>query len=110
MLNINQPVETVPLRTVEGTIYVGQTRVPLLTVIESFLEGATAEEIVSHYPSLDLSEVYAVVAYYLRHQQEVDKYLAQIRQRAEAVRAENEQRFQAEGIRARLLKRHLPLR
>lgn len=105
MLRLNHPLETVPLRTVDDTIYVGRTRVPLTTVVESFLEGATAEEIVAHYPSLDLGEVYAVIAYYLRHRQEVDDYLTHSRQVSEAVRAENEKRFPSEGVRSRLLKR-----
>lgn len=105
MLQLNQPVETVPLRTMDDTIYVGQTRVPLATVVDGFLNGATAEEIVAHYPSLELGEVYAVIGYYLRHRQDMEDYLTQSRQQADAVRAENEQRFPPEGIRARLLKR-----
>jgi hypothetical protein len=69
------------------------------------LEGATAEEIVQQYPVLALADVYAVIGYYLRHRPEVEAYLAQRREAAERVRRENRARFDATGIRARLLAR-----
>lgn len=50
--------ETVPLTAdVDGVIRVRKTRVTLDTVILAFLDGATAEEIVHQYPSLDLGDV-----------------------------------------------------
>ena len=52
------------------------TRVTLDTVLESFLDGATPEEIVQRYPSLDLVAVYEVIAYYLRNQEQLNAYLA----------------------------------
>ena len=39
----------------DGVVRVGQTRVTLDTVVTAFLEGATAEEIVEQYPSLQLA-------------------------------------------------------
>lgn len=69
--------EPPPLRTDEhGVVRVGQSRVTLDLVVGAFLEGATAEEIAMRYPSLALGDVYAAAAYYLRHRQEVDAYLA----------------------------------
>jgi uncharacterized protein (DUF433 family) len=54
----------IPLKTdVDGVVRVGNTRVTLDTVIIAFKEGATAEEIVSQYPSLLLADVYAVIGY-----------------------------------------------
>ena len=98
--------ETVPLVTdVEGVIRVGKTRVTLDTVVSAFLDGATAEEITYQYPSLDLADVYSVIAYYLRRRAEVDAYLQQQRERAEKVRKQNESRFDPSGIRDRLLAR-----
>jgi uncharacterized protein (DUF433 family) len=68
--------ETIPLtKDADGVIRVGNTRVTLDTVITAFLEGATPEEIVHQYPSLDLTDVYAVITYYLRRRAEVDAYL-----------------------------------
>lgn len=96
----------VPLRTDEhGVMRVGKARVPLDTVVYSFNQGATPEEIVMSYPSLELGDVYAVVNYYLHNRAEVDAYLSQREADATRVRAENEKRFPQAGIRARLLSR-----
>lgn len=96
----------VPLRTDEhGVMRVGETRIPLDTVVYSFNQGATPEEIVLSYPSLQLVDVYAVVNYYLHNRTEVDTYLSQREAEATRVRDENEKRFPQEGIRARLLSR-----
>lgn len=84
---------------------VGSTRVTLDTVISAFLDGATAEEIVHQYPSLELADVYAVIAYYLKRQEEVNAYLQRRRGHAEQVRQQNEARFDPAGIRNRLLAR-----
>jgi uncharacterized protein (DUF433 family) len=95
------PIESTP----DEVLRISGTRVTLDTVITAFLQGATAEEIVLRYPSLKLADVYAVFSYYLQHQIEVDTYLQQRQQRAELVRAQNEERFPPDGIRARLLAR-----
>ncbi len=98
--------ETVPLVTdIDGVIHVGETRVTLDTVIAAFLDGATAEEISQQYPSLDLADVYSVIAYYLRQRAEIDTYLERRREQAEKIREENESRFDPSGIRDRLLAR-----
>ena len=34
----------------------------------------TAEEIVQQYPTLDLADIYTVIAYYLRNREDVDAY------------------------------------
>jgi uncharacterized protein (DUF433 family) len=98
--------EPVPLRLdADGVVRVGGTRVPLDTVVGAFLDGDSAEEIVEQYSSLDLGDVYAALAYYLRHRLEVDAYLEEGRRRGAAVRAEHEARFDPRGLRARLLAR-----
>lgn len=101
-----KPTESIPLTvSSDDVIYVGDTRVTLDTVVEVFQDGATPEEIVYQYPSLDLADVYAVVGYYLRHRTQVESYLLQRSEHAERVRQQNERRFPPEGIRARLLAR-----
>lgn len=89
----------------DGVIRVADTRVPLETLVEAFQQGATAEEIVQQYPSVSLADVYSIIGYYLHHRFELDAYLARRRQERERVRLANEQRFDPEGIRARLLAR-----
>lgn len=98
--------EPAPLKENEdGVILVGKTRVTLDTVVSVFQQGATAEEIVYRYPSLNLADVYATIAFYLNHQSEVEAYLQQRRQQAQEIRAMNQARFDPQGLRDRLLAR-----
>jgi len=104
--NLVIAVEPIPLETdANGVVRVGGTRVTLDTVVAAFQEGATAEEIVFQYPSLNLADVYAAITYYLRHRSEVEAYLEQRQARADEVRKQNEARFDPQGIRERLLAR-----
>jgi uncharacterized protein (DUF433 family) len=89
----------------DGVILVGQTRVTLDTVVSVFNQGATAEELVYRYPSLSLADVYATIAFYLKHQSDVETYLQQRRQQAQEIRAMNQTRFDPQGLRDRLLAR-----
>ncbi len=74
---------TVPLAiTDEGTIRIKGSRVSLDSVVHHFKLGATAEQIVQSFPSLNLGDVYSTIAYYLTHHEEIEKYLRQ--QEAEA--------------------------
>lgn len=99
-------MEPVPLmENVEGVMLVGNTRVTLDTVINVFKQGVTAEEIVCRYPSLKLADVYATIAYYLSHVQDVEAYLASRQARSKDVRETNEVKFQPQGLRDRLLAR-----
>jgi uncharacterized protein (DUF433 family) len=98
----------VPLRTnKDGAIFVGTSRVPLDTVVYAFRNGSTAEEIVERYDVLKLSDVYAVIAYYLDHLNEVDAYIKQREEEASTVRQEMEDRFPPHGLRERLLARRM---
>src|SRR5437870_2189377 len=89
----------------DGVFRVGGTRVRLESVLGAFKNGGTAEEILFKYPSLNLTDIYAVITYYLWHPKEVEAYLAQRDRRTDEVRRENEQRFPAAGVRERLLSR-----
>jgi len=85
--------EPAPLQANEdGVILVGKTRVTLDTVVSVFNQGATAEEIVNRYPSLNLADVYATIAFYLKHQSEVEAYLQQRQQQAQKIRVINQGR------------------
>lgn len=98
-----------PLRTdADGVVRIGGTRVPLETVVSAFDEGAAAEEIALRFPTLDLSDVYATIAYLLQHRPEVDEYLAGRREEAQRVREEVERRFDTSELRRRLLARREP--
>jgi uncharacterized protein (DUF433 family) len=98
--------EAAPLQANEdGVILVGKTRVTLDTVVAVFNQGATAEEIAYRYPSLSLADIYATIAFYLKHQPEVEAYLQQRQQRSQEIRAVNQARFDPQGLRDRLLTR-----
>ena len=98
--------ESAPLKANEDdVVLVGKTRVTLDTVVAVFKQGATAEEIVYRYPSLNLADVYATIAFYLNHQPEVEAYLQQRRQQSQEIRAMNQARFDPQGLRDRLLAR-----
>ena len=98
--------EVIPLTVdAHGVLRVGNTRVTLETVLTAFADGATAEEIVQQYPSLHLADVYSVIGYYLRHAPEIDAYLQQRLEQREAIRQQNEARFDPHGVRDRLLAR-----
>lgn len=106
MMSLVIEAPPVPLRTDEhGVMRVGNTRVPLDTVVYTFNQGASPEEIVMSYPTLDLGDVYAVINYYLHSRAEVDAYITQREAEAARIRDENEKRFPQAGIRARLISR-----
>jgi uncharacterized protein (DUF433 family) len=69
--------EAPPLREDSaGALRVGDSRVLLELVVRAFQDGATPETIVQRYATLALADVYAVIAYYLRHRTEIEEYLA----------------------------------
>jgi uncharacterized protein (DUF433 family) len=101
-----QATEPLPLTaSKDGIVRVEGTRVPLEVVIDAFNAGQSAEEIVLGYPTLDLADLYAVLAYYLHHRGEVDSYVADRRREADALRARIESRFDSRAIREQLLAR-----
>src|SRR5262245_381292 len=83
--------DPVPLRLDEhGAVRVGDPRLLLDVVVWEFQNGACPEDVVSGYPTLQLADVYAVFAYYLRHREEVDKYIQEGELEAERLRDEIE--------------------
>jgi len=98
--------DPVPLKMdAHGVVRVAGTRVTLDTIVSAFNEGATPEEIVQQYPSLHLADLYSVIGYYLRRRAEVEAYLRQRKHEADEVRKQNKSRFDARGVRDRLLAR-----
>lgn len=102
---MNFPTITeVPLRqAIHGVILVGDTRVPLDTVLWWFNQGDSPEDIVQHFTSLKLADVYAVIGYYLQHREEVDAYLRKRTEELAQIRAEVEAQQPVAEWRARLL-------
>ncbi|PYS09696.1 MAG: hypothetical protein DMG17_26380 [Acidobacteria bacterium] len=90
---------TAPLTTGQDSVVrIGKSRVTLDTVVYAFNDGANAEEILERYPSLQLADIYSVIAFYLRHRTEVDTYLKDREAFRVEVRRENESRLPSTGL------------
>jgi uncharacterized protein (DUF433 family) len=77
-----------PLRVDEGgALRIGKTRISLDLVVEQYNNGMTPEDMVRAYDTLLLADVHEVIAYYLRHRDEVHAYLKRRFEEAEALRA-----------------------
>ncbi len=92
-------------KTESGVLRVGNSRISLDTVIIAFGQGATPEQIVEDYDSLELVEVYAVISYYLQNREEVENYLANRKVERDELRRQIESRSNPQGIREKLLAR-----
>src|SRR6185437_5321150 len=80
--------DQVPLRVDEGgVIRVGNTRISLDLIVEQYENGMTPEDMVRAYDTLVLADVHMVIAYYLRHQNEVRSYLKRRTEEAAVLRA-----------------------
>jgi uncharacterized protein (DUF433 family) len=72
----NPPTMTIPLQTDEhGGIRVSGTRVTLDTVIARYHQGDSPETIHDSFDVLPINDIYAIIAYYLAHRDELDAYL-----------------------------------
>ena len=77
-----------PLRLDEGgALRVGNSRMSLDLVVEQYENGMTPEDMVRAYDTLTLADVHAVIAYYLRHHDDVRAYLKRREADAVALRA-----------------------
>lgn len=87
----------VPLRTDEnGVIRIGQSRVTLVTVINRYKAGDSVDVIHEGFSTVALSDIYAVIAYYLANQETIEAYLLEIEQQAQQTRGQWEDRYTPE--------------
>jgi uncharacterized protein (DUF433 family) len=73
-----------------GAVRVGNTRISLDLVVEQYENGMAPEDMVRAYDTLALADVYAVIAYYLQHRDDVQAYLRRREAEAGALRAKIE--------------------
>jgi len=98
--------QTVPLtRGDDGVWRVMGSRVTLDVIVRQFKSGATSEQIQEDFPSLTLSDIYSVIAYFLQHRGVVEDYLREEASAAEEVRREVESHLETEDLRGRLRQR-----
>ena len=67
----------VPLRWAEGGLVVRlkNSRISLDIIVSRYRRGYTPEMIVDSYPWLELSDIYLIIAFYLRNKESVRDYL-----------------------------------
>jgi len=58
----------------EGNLYIGQSRVTLQTLIESWQSGRTPEQLKDSFPTLPLIAIYGAITYYLENKDESDAF------------------------------------
>ena len=101
-----QLVDAIPLsKDAHGVYRVSGGRVTLDLVVRAFNRGATPEEIGQDFPSLELSDIYQVLGYYLKHGSELSEYFERRdREEHELLHAHQEE-WSPRGLRERLLAR-----
>ncbi|MGH7172626.1 MAG: DUF433 domain-containing protein [Gemmataceae bacterium] len=83
--------ERPPLRVDEGgVVRIGHSRIRLDLIVEQYENGMTPDDMVRAYDTLMLADVYAAIAYYLRHREEVRAYLKRRAEEAEVLRSKIE--------------------
>ncbi len=94
-MTLSIQADPVPLRMDEaGAIRVGNSRLTLDVLIEEYEGGASPEAMAQAFDTLDLADIYAALAYYHRHREEVTAYL----RRREAAAGEIRQKIETEGM------------
>jgi uncharacterized protein (DUF433 family) len=86
----------------DGVFRLTGSRVTLDSIVHQFKSGATGEQSQEDFPSLALSDIYAVIAYYLQHPSEVDDYLRGQTDLAKEVKEQIENSSPTRELRERL--------
>lgn len=89
----------------DGVLRVGPSRLSVDAVVHAYNDGASPEEIHMRFDSVSLADIHSVIAYYLRHTEEIEKFLASRAELAKEVRKRIEERQGVLNIRERLEKR-----
>ncbi|HTU88698.1 MAG TPA: DUF433 domain-containing protein [Gemmataceae bacterium] len=105
-MSLSLQADPLPLRVDEhGSIRIGNTRVLLELVIRAYQAGLNAEQIAERFDTLELADIHAVVAYYLRHRSEIEEYMRRRQSEAEEVRQQIEAELPRRLTREELLAR-----
>lgn len=55
-------------------------RIGIDNVLDYYLQGYSPEQILEHFPSLNLEKIYATLTYYYHNKTDIDNYLTRIKQ------------------------------
>lgn len=90
-MTITLHADPVPLHVdAAGAIRVGQSRVTLDVLLHYWRMGMNPQEISQGLDTLTLADVHGALAYYLRHESEIDDYLRRRDTEAESLRRQIE--------------------
>lgn len=89
----------------QDDIRIKGTRVGIETVIDDYLNGASAEEISVRYRSLTLEQVYATLTYYFHNEEKVNAYLQVLRDSTEVACQEQQRNPSPVSCRLQKIKR-----
>jgi len=78
------------VQTAEGGWRIADSRISLDSVVHAYWEGQSPETIVKDFPTLSLEQIHGALAFYLRHREEMDRYLESQDARWEQLRKESE--------------------
>jgi uncharacterized protein (DUF433 family) len=86
-----------------GVAYIAGTRIKVRHVaVELQAHGASVEQLQEVYPHLSLGQIYAALAYYYDHQEQIDAEIAEAARYVEEMRAQNPNPLTREQLEARL--------
>jgi uncharacterized protein (DUF433 family) len=88
-------------RNPDGEIHLTGHRIGLFHIVDCYNEGESAEMVASRYPTVPLSLVHKVIAFYLDHETEVNAYIA-ICQTTMDERQQGARRLDLDALRDRL--------
>ena len=109
-IRINFP-ENVPLvQWEDGSIRVQGTRLLLAMIVTAFQQGDTPDEINDSFPSASVTQIEAVIDWYLNNKSEADAYLEEREAAAAKMRQEIESTPEYQARRAELHRRIAELR
>ena len=96
--------QTPPIRQEpDGSLRVGESRVLLELVLRAYQDGETPESIRLRYDALSLSDIYGVIAYFLRNRSEIEGYI----QSREALEEKMTERMEKEQANLPFFREHL---
>jgi len=96
--------DATPLRVdPDGSVCIGESRVLMTVLLNAYRDwGWSAEQLAEQFPTITLAEAHAVIAYYLRHYQEVDAYLNEWNAEGDRARTKWQESPEGQAIRAKL--------
>jgi uncharacterized protein (DUF433 family) len=105
-----ETMQKVPLtRDEDGVWRIIGSRVSLDSIVGQFKAGATAEQIQEDFPSVALSDIYSLIAYYLCNSRAVGDYLGEQARATQGVRQQVESDLDTKELRDRLRQRRAPI-